>query len=104
MESRSGFTFDGGPATYWGTALLRFLVTVCTAGLAYPYALVLGMRWQTRHSFIEGRPLHFNGTGWGLFGNWLKWWALTIITAGIYSFWVAPKIQKWKWEHVSFAA
>ena len=31
------------------------------------------------------------GTGMGLFGNWLKWWFLIIITLGIYSFWVVPR-------------
>ena len=43
--SRCGrFRFDGGAATYVGTALLGFLITVCTFGICYPFALVLKER------------------------------------------------------------
>ena len=37
----------------------------------------------------------FTGSAWGLFGNWIKWWLLIIITIGIYSFWVYPRLTKW---------
>lgn len=30
---------------------------------------------------------------------WIKWLLLTIITIGIYSFWVYPRLQKWITEH-----
>ena len=30
------FTFDGGAATFWGTALLAGLVTMFTLGICYP--------------------------------------------------------------------
>lgn len=38
------FQFDGGAATYLGTALLAVLITVCTLGFRYPFALVLRER------------------------------------------------------------
>jgi uncharacterized membrane protein YjgN (DUF898 family) len=38
----------------------------------------------------------------GLFGLWIKWFFLCVITLGIYSFWVAPRVQKWKVEHTDF--
>jgi uncharacterized membrane protein YjgN (DUF898 family) len=97
------FTFDGGAATYVGTALLGYLITVVTLGICYPFALVLGERWRAKHSYIDGQQLVFTGTAWGLFGNWLKWLALCFITFGIYLFWVVPRIQKWTWEHTDFA-
>lgn len=97
------FAFDGGASTYFGTALLAFLITVLTLGLLYPFALVLRERWRAKHSYIEGRQLVFNGTGWGLFGLWWKWLILIIVTIGIYSFWVAPRVYRWKWEHTSWA-
>ena len=97
------FAFDGGAATYFGTALLGFFITVLTLGICYPFALVLRERWRAKHSYIEGRQLVFNGSAWGLFGNWIKWWFLVIITIGIYSFWVGPRIQRWKWENTSWA-
>jgi uncharacterized membrane protein YjgN (DUF898 family) len=97
------FAFDGGAGTYFGTALLGFLITVCTLGLCYPFALVLRERWRAKHSYIEGRQLAFTGTGWGLFGLWWKWLILIIITLGIYGLWVGPRVYRWKWEHTSWA-
>lgn len=97
------FRFDGGAATYVGTGLLAFLITVLSFGFCYPFALVLRERWRAKHSYIDGHQLVFTGTGWGLFGNWVKWFLLCIVTIGIYSFWVGPRIQQWRWEHLAFA-
>jgi uncharacterized membrane protein YjgN (DUF898 family) len=96
------FTFDGGAATYIGTALLGALITICTLGICYPFALVLTERWRAKHSFIDGRRLAFTGSATGLFGNWLKWLFLSVITLGIYLFWVGPRIAAWKWKHTDF--
>jgi uncharacterized membrane protein YjgN (DUF898 family) len=30
---------------------------------------------------------------------WIRWFMLCIITLGIYSFWVYPRLQKWIVEH-----
>jgi uncharacterized membrane protein YjgN (DUF898 family) len=97
------FAFDGGAATYFGTAVLGILITVLTLGICYPFAVVLHERWRAKHSYIEGRQLVFTGTAWALFGNWLKWWLLVIVTVGIYSFWVVPRLHRWKWENTSWA-
>ncbi|MDB4103118.1 YjgN family protein [Acidimicrobiales bacterium] len=96
------FYFDGGAATYFGTGLLAFLVTVLTLGIAFPFALVLRERWKAKHTYIEGRRLMFTGTGMGLFGNWIKWLLLMTVTFGIYTFWVIPRITKWKVERQAF--
>ncbi|KRC64052.1 hypothetical protein ASE12_04315 [Aeromicrobium sp. Root236] len=103
MAHNSGrFRFDGGAATYFGTGLLAALITICTLGICYPFALVLRERWRAKHTYIDGHRLVFTGTGLGLFGLWIKWLLLMVITLGIYSFWVAPRIQKWKVEHTDF--
>jgi uncharacterized membrane protein YjgN (DUF898 family) len=102
VNRQSRFHFDGGAATYLGTGILAFLITVFTLGVCYPFALVLRERWRAKHTYIDGHRLMFNGTGLGLFGLWLKWFFLILITLGIYSFWVAPRIQKWKIEHTDF--
>lgn len=104
QQSVQRFRFDGGASTYIGTALLAVLVTTVSFGLAYPFAFVLMERWRAKHSYIDGRPLVFTGTGWGLFGLWIKWFLLIVVTLGIYSLWVGPRIQKWKWENTAFAA
>lgn len=97
------FTFDGGAGTYLGTAILGFLITVFTLGICYPFAIVLRQRWRAKHSYIDGKQLIFTGSALGLFGNWIKWFLLIIITLGIYSFWVGPRIQKWIWVNTDFA-
>lgn len=96
------FFFDGGAASYVGTGILAFLVTVFTLGLALPFALVLRERWKARHTWVEGRRLMFTGSGMSLFGHWLLWMFLTGITFGIYGFWVVPKLTKWRVEHLAF--
>ena len=102
-KSRS-FVFDGGAATYVGTAILAFLVTLVTLGFATPYAIVLRQRWRAKHTIVDGRRLVFVGTGISLFGNWLKWFLLIIITLGVYSFWVGPRVTKWVVENTDFEA
>ena len=97
------FAFDGGAATYFGTGLLAFLITLLTLGICYPFALVLRERWRCKHSFINGQQLVFNGSAVGLFGLWIKWLLLMIVTVGIYGFWVGPRIARWKWENTGFA-
>jgi len=96
------FVFDGGAATYVGTAVLAFFIFVASLGFAYPFALVLRERWRAKHSLINGQRLAFNGTATGLFGLWIKWFLLSLITFGIYLFWVGPRIAQWKWQHTGF--
>jgi uncharacterized membrane protein YjgN (DUF898 family) len=98
------FDFKGGAATYWGTAMLGALITILSLGFLYPFALVLNERWRAKHSFIGGRQLEFAGSAWGLLGRWIIWLTLIVVTFGIYSFWVIPRLQKWKWEFTNFAA
>ncbi|KQU70468.1 DUF898 family protein [Phycicoccus sp. Root101] len=105
MARNSGrFTFDGGAATYVGTAVLGLLITVCSVGICYPFALVLVERWRAKHSYIDGQRLVFTGSAIGLFGNWIKWLLLSVITLGIYLLWVGPRIAAWKWKHTDFEA
>ena len=102
MAKSKNFEFDGGAGTYLGISILAFLVSVLTLGIAYPYALVLKQRWRAKHTYVRGYRLKFTGTGLGLFGNWIKWLFLCIVTLGIYSFWVAPRVTKWVVEHTDF--
>ena len=102
MAKSKNFIFDGGAGTYVGTAILATLISVFTLFIAYPYALVLKERWKAKHTYVKGFQLKFTGTGIGLFGLWIKWLVLIIITFGIYSFWVMPRLQKWKIEHTDF--
>jgi uncharacterized membrane protein YjgN (DUF898 family) len=39
----------------------------------------------------------------GIFGLWLKWMLLTLITLGIYSFWVYPRMTQWTVKKTVYA-
>ena len=41
----------------------------------------------------------FDGTGGQLFGNYIKWFLLSIVTCGIYSLWLGLNMQKWVTKH-----
>ena len=51
---------------------------------------------------MEGRRLVFTGTGGDLFGYSLKWFILSVLTVGIYTFWAVPEFNKWITEHTDF--
>lgn len=44
---------------------------------------------------------HFAGSQ--LFGNYIKWFLLTIITFGIYGFWLDIKMKQWITKHTHHA-
>lgn len=94
--------FDGGLFQLIGWNLLGWLLTICSLGLAYPWAICIIYEWEAKHTVINGKRLKFVGTGLGLFGNWIKWFFLCIITFGIYSFWLIIALKKWKVKNTIF--
>ena len=96
------FVFDGGAADFLGTAILAWLLTVFTLGFGYPWALCMIQGWKAHHTLIDGRRLRFVGGGGGLFGLWIKWFLLCMITFGIYTFWVVPDLQRWIVQNTEF--
>lgn len=95
--------FDGGLLQLIGWSILGTLATVFSLGILYPWSLCRIYGWRINHTVIDGRRLMFTGTATGLFGNWIKWWALTFITLGIYSFWLRIKLEDWKAKNTHFA-
>ena len=99
VYERPKSVFTGGLAGFVGHSILAFLITALTLGFAYPWAVVHLMRWEVKHTYIDGYRLVFTGTAMGLFVQWIKWFLLTIITIGIYGFWLNIKLTKWKVSH-----
>ncbi|MFC0457646.1 DUF898 family protein [Arthrobacter liuii] len=97
------YQFRGGAASWLGTQLLGAVIVICTLGICYPFAVVLVERWRAENTYLSGRQLRFIGTGWGIFGLWIKWLLLSIITLGIYTFWVYPRLMQWKVENTVYA-
>lgn len=97
------YRFDGGAVGWVGVQLAGFFVTALTLGICYPWAVVMNYRWRASHTLLQGRRLAFTGSAVGLFGQWIKWLALIIVTLGIYGFWVYPRLLQWTTEHQAFA-
>mgnify|MGYP003442964178 FL=1 len=53
-------------------------------------------RWEAKHTVINGYRLAFDGKGAQLFGRYLLWLLLTILTVGLFLIVLANKIKKWK--------
>ena len=84
--------------------MMELLIAALAFEMCYPFALVYRERWKAKQACIDGRQLVFTGSALSLFGNWIKWLLLSIVTLGIYVFWVGPRVQKWIWEHTAVAS
>jgi uncharacterized membrane protein YjgN (DUF898 family) len=87
--------FDGKARDFIFVYIAAFLITALTLGFALPWAVVLIERWRTRHTMLDGRRFEFRGEGSALFGKYIIWWILTILTLGLYSIALYPRMQKW---------
>ena len=99
MESK----FTGGLLGLIGMGILTGFLCTITLGLATPWAVCMMVKWFASHTVVDGKQLTFDGTGGQLFGNYIKWFLLTIITLGIYSFWLSLKMQAWVVSHTHLA-
>lgn len=55
--------------------------------------------WIAKHTHLGGQTLYFNGRGVDLFGKWLLWLLLSIVTIGIFSLFIPVRLKKWKVAH-----
>lgn len=92
--------FDGKLIALIGINLLTALVTTITLGLAYPAMYCFKKRWIYASTVVSGYRLKFTGTGGQLFGKYILWTFLGIITLGIYTLWWPINYQKWEKKHV----
>ena len=95
MESK----FTGGLLGLIGVNLLQSLICFITLGIGAPWAVCIKQWWIASHTIIDGQRLYFDGTGAQLFGNYIKWFLLTIVTLGIYGFWLSIKMKRWIVKH-----
>lgn len=97
-----GSEFDGNTFECAGYMLLCFIITVCTCGLALPWAIAFMKRWEMRHKLIGGRRLSFGGTGLQFFGHYLLIALFSVLSCGIYASWGQVRIWRWIYRHCSY--
>jgi lysylphosphatidylglycerol synthetase-like protein (DUF2156 family) len=123
--------FNGRLLNYIGTGLLQLLVIALMAGIGVAIVMAVGIEeigavqivaiavaaifaliglawaccifinWETKHTVVSGYQLKFNGKALQLFGNWIKWTFLSVITIGIYALWLPIKTRKWRVKHTT---
>ena len=92
--------FDGKLIALIGINLLTALVSAITLGLAYPAMYCFKKRWIYASTVINGYRLKFTGRGGQLFGKYILWTLLGIITFGIFTLWWPIKYQQWETKQV----
>ena len=95
LNTREESYFDGRLLDQIGWSIVCVALTVFTLGFGFPWACCFFLTWETKHTVINGRRLAFSGSGSQLFLRWVLWWFLTIITLGIFGFWVWIKTKRW---------
>ena len=86
--------FDAGLLSMIGHYIVAGLIITFTLGLGFPWAVCYMKRWELHHTIVDGKRLTFDGTGGQLFGKYIVWLLLCIVTLGIYSFWLKMKIKQ----------
>jgi len=99
-EERSRFT--GSTFGLIWVSLISMIISTITAGIFLPAMVCYKQRWIAKHTIIDGRQLIFDGKGIQLFGKWIQWLILTVLTASIYGFFIPIKMKKWVTSHTHF--
>ena len=94
-----GSRFKGRFWGFFGRYLLCAFVGAITLGLAIPFCVCRMLKWQKRHTYINGYRLAFDGNGFQLWGRFLLWLLLTVVTLGLYTFYLPIAWEKWVTKH-----
>lgn len=95
--------FTAGAFEYFGVNFLTAFVSGLTLGIAFPFMTAWRLRWMAEHTVYSGKQTVFDGTGTQLFGNYFKWWILSVITLGIYGALCLPlNMNRWVAKHTHF--
>lgn len=102
-NSNSKSEFTGGLFSQIWLNFVNSLIIIFTLGFCTPWAIRREYTWLYEHQVIDGKKLVFEGKAASLFGQWVKWMLLSIVTCGIYALFVPVKKMEWitKNTHVS---
>jgi uncharacterized membrane protein YjgN (DUF898 family) len=100
QEKQMESNFSGKVLAVFLFSLWAPILLIMSLGLATPFVVCTVIRWVCNNSTIGGKTFAFNGTAGGLFGRWILWYLLTIITLGIYGFWSTRNQIRWIVENI----
>lgn len=96
--------FNAGLFSWVWLLIWTTFVNLVTFFIAYPWTMCAMYGWKINNLTVNGYQMRFDGHGHQLFGMWIKWWFFTIITFGIYGFWVPIKLIQWQAAHTFIPA
>lgn len=95
--------FTGGAFANAFIKWIAAFVSLITLGLAYPAMVCWHNRWEAKHTYYDGRQLTFVGKAGNLFGKYILWALLTVVTIGLYYVFCARvAMQKWIVKNTHF--
>ena len=95
--------FTGSMLGLIGINLVGALFCILSLFIALPWAVCMKQRWLAQNTIIDGKQLNFVGDGGALFGKYIVWLILTVVTFGIYGFWLRIKMRRWIVNNTHFA-
>lgn len=93
--------FTGRTLPLLGINLLCILITCISFGILYPLAKCLKLKWLAKNTIINNERIVFEGKAFKLFGKYICWGFLTLITLGIYGLWLSIKKISWEVENTN---
>ena len=94
-------SYDGKVGAIFGFKILGFLAGVFTFGLAKTFVICKREKYFATHSLINGAPIYFDGTGFGLLKKQALWGALTVATFGVFALWTDQQRRQWICSNLS---
>jgi uncharacterized membrane protein YjgN (DUF898 family) len=69
--------------------------------IALCWARIIKLKWKAKHTIVSNYRMKFKASALGLFFNLLKWTLLSVITVGLYLFWLPNKVRNWRAKHTT---
>ncbi len=89
--------FTGGAIENFFIKFLTNLVSVLTLFFARPAMMCWYYRWEAENTVYNGRKLVFEGKAGSLFGKYMLWVLLSVVTLGIYYIaFMSVAVESWK--------
>ena len=100
-ETRSAFT--GGAVMNFLYTFLNVITVIFTLGFAYPLSRLLQLQWKASHTYVDGKRLSFDGDVNEIYGKYVVWVLLSIVTLGIYAVvFLSVHMKRWETENTHF--
>lgn len=88
----------------WLRLFLVGLVSACTAFIAFPWMVVWVVGYVCNNTTVDGNKIEYTCTGGKMLIENIKIMLLTVVTFGIYSFWVPARMLKFHIKYIHIKA